>query len=96
MKNWPDLITKFKRTYKARFGGQSQQSLEFQPQRDETGDQFQIQVQKNFHAGLEILERIKDSSLTKDFARIMFNIQIMVFVVWWVGNVCYIVLSCLP
>jgi hypothetical protein len=66
--------------------------MKFQPQNDYSGEQFSVDEQRHFHSGLEILENMNMLETSKNYWRVMYNIQVMVFVLWWVGNVRRILL----
>jgi hypothetical protein len=90
MENWPIQISKFKEIYLSRFRQQLRPALVFQPQRDQHGVQFTLQEQRHFHVGLEILERLQDTAMSKDYSRVAFNVEVTVFTLWWMGNVSHI------
>jgi hypothetical protein len=87
MKNWPTLISKFDAMHKLHWRKTPLPPINFQPQRDQCGEQFSLEEQRHFHAGLEILEDMRKLESDKDYSKVIFNMQIMIFFLWWVGNV---------
>ena len=87
LSNWPKLVHKFETIYNSQSNSQSRAIINLQPQRDQSGAQFGARERQHFHAGLEILERVSDASINKDYAKIVFNFQILIFSLWWFGLV---------
>jgi hypothetical protein len=43
--------------------------------------------EKCFHVGLQSLVRARIHKIAKDFNKIMYNIEILVFTIWWIAVV---------
>lgn len=82
LKDWPNLVNNFRKSYDTRPEVSTENPI---PAIDKSSSE----EQKLLHAGIHNLLRANRRQAGKNFMKVMFNIDVLVFCLWWFGAVSY-------
>ena len=80
LKDWPKLVTDFRKSYDTRMAAPNETPIP-------VISSSSTQEQKYLHTGVHNLLRAHRRQVGKNYLKMMFNIDILVFCLWWFGAV---------